>query len=300
MELRLDKGSWEASQIVFARLASILESKLAAVIIGGHVPSLLIPDASSPHRATHDIDLVLDLHGPQLDDTTTLHDALLQNLFQQDPKRPFRYYYNVEVEGAWHEVVVEFLAGGSLPRGGMRLIRTEEVHVTIIPGVELALTNNVRVMIPGSEGQSILVASLPAFLAMKAKALQTRALGLTDSESEFRRSSETTTSPATKERTLAVNEANKRYKDAYDIIYCLKHYKGGVKGAALDCRPALDEPLFLAGLRLLAVQFESPSSDGSVSYAKSLAGSANHERINAREAHELVKGLLAELQILNE
>lgn len=185
-----------ATHVVLGQIAEILESTPGAVIAGGTVPYLLIPQTVEPHEGTVDIDIVLDLDQPGADEVRTLHEILEINLFQQDPKRPFRYSKGVLAGDRALEVLVEFLAGGEPPPNGLRLIRSEDIYVSIIKGIEVALHHPVEVTLHGPNNVRLSVASIPAFLTMKATALQTR-------------------------------EERKKGKDAYDIVYCLRNYPGG-------------------------------------------------------------------------
>jgi hypothetical protein len=71
-----------ATRFVLREIAQILENYPKAVITGGSVPYLLIPQENEPHEGTVDIDIVLDLDQPGADEVFTLHEILERNLFQ--------------------------------------------------------------------------------------------------------------------------------------------------------------------------------------------------------------------------
>jgi hypothetical protein len=55
-----DSLQFEATQLVLIEVAEILEKFDGAVIAGGTVPFLLIPQEIEPHEGTIDVDVVTD------------------------------------------------------------------------------------------------------------------------------------------------------------------------------------------------------------------------------------------------
>jgi hypothetical protein len=108
-------GLIAATRIVLKEIAEILEPYPKAVIAGGTVPYLLIPQDKEPHEGTVDIDIVLDLNQPGVDPTLTLHEVLERRLFQQDPNKPFRYTKVITVNNENQTVLIELLGGGQPP-----------------------------------------------------------------------------------------------------------------------------------------------------------------------------------------
>ncbi len=253
-------GLIDAVRVVLAKIAEVLEAFPAAVIVGGTVPYLLIPQDIEPHEGTVDIDVVLALDQLGANDVFTLHEMLERKLFQQDPKKPFRYTMGVSVEGEEYTVLIELLGGGEPPASGMRRIQTEDVHVSIIRGMEVALENPSKASLPDDPDRWVSVASIPAFLTMKAAA-------------------------------LAQREEDKKAKDAYDIVYCLRNYPGGVHAIAEAYRTVLTNPIVSAGIMLLRSLFESGEAAGPLAYARR-ASDAEERALMQREAFERVKELL--------
>jgi hypothetical protein len=253
-------GLISATKIVLGEIAEILESYPKAVIAGGTVPYLLIPQDAEPHEGTVDIDIVLDLQQPGADEVLTLHEILQQRLFQQVETKPYRYAKAVIVEETRYEVLIELLAGGDPAPSGLRRIPTEDVYVSIIQGMEVALENPVNLPLPGGSGQRVSVASLPAFFAMKAVALSRR-------------------------------DALIKPKDAYDIIYCLRNYPGGIDAMAREFSNVLPSSIVHAGVELLKDLFASIDSVGPVAYAKDTAD-PEEASLRRREAFERVALLL--------
>jgi len=253
-------GLVKAIRQVLEELAVILESYPAAVVVGGTVPFLTTPQEREPHEGTVDIDLVLDLEQPGADPVLTLHEVLERQLFQQDPRFPFRYVKSVVINGDEYRVFLELLAGGPAPKIGFRTIGTEDVRVSIIPGVEVALEHLNRVPLPGAPHLTLAVASLPSFLTMKAAALEGR------------------------------DELGKT-KDAYDIVYCLRNAAGGIDRVAADFRLRQKEPLIADGLRRLGQLFASVTAVGPVAFARR-GDDVEQAELLAREAFERVQTLL--------
>jgi hypothetical protein len=257
-----------ASKLVLGELAAILENCPGAVLIGGSVPSLLIPQDVEPHEGTVDIDVVLDLDQPGIDADLTLHEMLERALFIQDPKRPYRYLRMVDIHGKQFQILIEFLAGGNPPPNGLRRIQTEDIFVTIIEGVEVALELSKEVPLPGQSERRVMVASLPAFIAMKAKALSRR-------------------------------EERLKTKDAYDIVYCLRNYPGGLDAVVHTFRAASQNKIVKTAIELLRAQFQTVEALGPIAYAQ-LAEDDETALLMQREAYERVTDLLARLDIPSE
>lgn len=256
-------GLIEATRIVLGEIAEILEMYPRAVIAGGSVPYLLIPQDVEPHEGTVDIDVVMDLDQPGADEVLTLHEILERKLFQQVEKKPFRYTKGVDIEGAPYQVLIELLAGGTPPPDGLRHIRSEDVYVSVIQGMEVALDNPEEVQLPDDCNQTVSVASLPAFFAMKAVALSRR-------------------------------EEAKKTKDAYDIIYCTRNYPGGVDAVAVEFRAAIANPIVASGVELLKKLFASTDSVGPVAYARD-SDDFEEASLKQREAFERVAELLSKI-----
>ncbi|MCB8933071.1 MAG: nucleotidyl transferase AbiEii/AbiGii toxin family protein [Fimbriimonadaceae bacterium] len=232
----VSSGSVKAARIALAEIAEILETYPGAVVAGGFVPYLLIPQHVEPHEGTVDIDLVLAFDQPGGDDVFTLHEILERRLFQQDPGKPFRYTKGIDLDGEIYPVMVELLGGGNPPPGGLRRIGTEDVHLSIISGMEVALEGPLVVSIPDTPNRTISVASIPSFLSMKAFALERR-------------------------------EERKKPKDAYDIVYCLRNYDGGVGAIAQVFREKLPHAIIASAVESLGVSFGSTDAVGPVAYA---------------------------------
>lgn len=256
-----DSHQLKATHRVLFEVAEILEEFDGAVVAGGTVPFLLIPQEIEPHEGTVDVDVVIDPAKLRGESEVTLHEELVRRLFEQDVERPFKYWKRVDVGGETREALVELLAGGTPPPQGMRAIPLEDIHVSVIEGMEIALDAPVAVPLGGA--LSVQVTSLPGFLAMKSVALERR-------------------------------EDGKKPKDAYDIVYCLRNYPGGVEAIAREFRARLPNPILRAAIVRLTEQFATPNDLGPAAYARRAAGD-EEERLMRREAYEYVSDLLDRL-----
>jgi hypothetical protein len=129
--------------------------------------------------------------------------------------------------------------------------------------MEVALNRPLDIQLPDDPEYSLSVASIPAFFAMKAVALESR-------------------------------EDLKKTKDAYDIVYCLRNVEGGVDSIARQYREVLSNPLVASGLYLLGELFDSIDAIGPVAYARR-AEDEDEASLLAREAYERVQELLEAL-----
>jgi hypothetical protein len=254
-----------ATRTVLIELAEIFESYPEAVIVGGFVPYLLIPHSIEAHEGTVDIDVVLDPTYHSEDRELTLHDLLERQLFQQDTLRPFRYTKTSFVDGEPYQVLIELLGGGDPSPNGLVRYPSEDVYLSVIKGMEVAYIDPIAVAIPDNEDRKVTVASMPAFLTMKAIALDRR-------------------------------DALKKAKDAYDIVYCLRNYPNGLDEIAKQFSEEKGNPLITHGIRLLTKMFDSVDALGPTAYAQR-AVSSEDAALLKREAVERIRRLLLKIEL---
>lgn len=250
-----------ATHVVLVEVAEILEAFEGIVIAGGTVPFLLIPQDEEPHEGTVDVDVVIDADHLSGDSELTLHDTLERRLFVQDRQRPYRYTKTIGDKGETRHVVIELLGGGTPPPDGLRRIAREDVYVSVIDGMEIALEDPVSTSIGGAF--KVQVSSIAGFFAMKAVALERR-------------------------------EESKKSKDAYDLVYCLRNYPGGGDAIAKEILARLPNPILQAAIARLTAQFASQAAIGPTAYSRRAASDAE-ERLLRREAYELMSDLLDRL-----
>jgi hypothetical protein len=206
-------------------------------IVGGAVPWLLLENEDMRHVGTLDVDLGLDAEALGDGEYATLVEALMCHGYDQRIEhRRFQLVRRVPAvdDGGAIDVIVDFL----MPRDA-RIEKNippliNNFAVQRASGADLAVRFHQLVAMEGSMPQGgtnrveIAVASIPALLAMKGFALQGR----------FKR------------------------KDAYDIYYCVRNYRGGIDALATDCQPLLDHPSAIDGYRHIAEKFDQVDGFG--------------------------------------
>jgi predicted nucleotidyltransferase len=131
--------------------------------------------------------------------------------------------------------------------------------------MEVAYIDPIAVAIPDNEDRKVTVASMPAFLTMKAIALDRR-------------------------------DALKKAKDAYDIVYCLRNYPNGLDEIAKQFSEEKGNPLITHGIRLLTKMFDSVDALGPTAYAQR-AVSSEDAALLKREAVERIRRLLLKIEL---
>ena len=184
------------------------------VLIGGLVPRLSLEFADMKHAGSADIDLALDTTALEDGEYASLVRELLSNGYRQDSKlRYFQLCRDVDLDGAKApvEVIIDFLMPRNARIGKRQEPLIEYFAVQRAHGADLAIDFNELIKVTanmptgGKNTVQIAVCSIPALLAMKGYALKGR----------------------------------QKYKDAYDIYYCVRNYPGGVDNLANDCGPVL-------------------------------------------------------------
>lgn len=208
----LSAKSKEAVRRVLVEMGQILGSfRGKFVVIGGAVPWLLLDQTDMPHVGTVDIDIGLDAEVLGDGEYAQLVESLKHHGYEQrEERRRFQLVRQIDMGdgGPPVNIVLDFL----MPRDA-RTVRNrpplvERFAIQKADGVDLALRFPERVEIQGRmptggmNRTTLNVASIPALLAMKG---------------------------------FAINSRLKR-KDAYDICYCVRNYPGGVKALAEVCR----------------------------------------------------------------
>lgn len=206
-------------------------------VIGGAVPWLLLENEDMHHVGTLDVDLGLDAEALGDGEYATLVEALRSHGYDQRTEcRRFQLARQVPAmdDGEAIDVIVDFLMprDAKIERNSPPLISNFAVQRA--DGADLAVRFHQLVAVEGSMPQGgtnrveIAVASIPSLLAMKGFALQGR----------FKR------------------------KDAYDIYYCVRNYRGGIDALAADCRPLLDHPSAINGYKHIAAKFDQVEGFG--------------------------------------
>lgn len=230
----------EAARRVMTEIWQVLgEYREAMVLVGGWIPGLLIDDGLAVHTGSLDVDVLLD---PDLLRAESRYAELIDLLKRRgyiQTSQGFKLAKEVAVDdGDPIRVEVDFLLprkpktakGGVLP--DFRAIEADGARFALSHHVEIALDGRM----PDGRGNTVRVqaVSLPAFLVMKAHALNGR----------------------------------DKPKDAYDIYFTLKNAPGQAAGLARELKPFRDHPEVKRAIEILKSKFKSPDDYGPTSVVK--------------------------------
>ena len=212
------------------------------VIVGGLVPSLLVPQdgaqgSTAHHVGTMDVDLGFALG---LLDQQRYHEVCerLRNAgFSPDVNeagKPTSQRWRVDVGG--NVVTVDFLIPKASPQDVEGSLRNLEAGFAAIitPGLELAFQDRVKVTIRGETllgeqaEREVWVCGPGAFVVLKALAFRNRG----------------------------------ENKDAYDLVYLLQNYGTGVGDVADRLKPLLESPVAQEALTVLRNDFREARLTG--------------------------------------
>jgi len=225
---------------VATKLGDLLDE---LVVVGGLVPSLLIPEESLPggeatHVGTMDLDLGLSLALLNADRYEELTARLRRAGFEPDLNEagnPTFQRWKIEPSGRF-KVTVDFVIPPSLDQdegGDIRHIEKDFAAV-ITPGLHLAFQDRRRVPLVGSTIQGekakreIWVCGPGAFVILKALAFGTRG----------------------------------ENKDAYDLYYVMRNYGSGVDDVSKHLDPILHDQETQKALQMLRRDFSNPDGVG--------------------------------------
>lgn len=245
-----DRGA-RAAHAVLVELGQVLGAhRDAIVIIGGTVPSLLLPDAEPGHIGSLDIDLDLDPEKLADHGYADLIEKLDAAGYERNVAglKPFQLRRRVDPSdgGEPIAVIVDLLmpTGARTTKNRPQLV--EGLRVQEADGGEIALRHNLKLLIAGTmpDGRrnevELLVASIPALLVMKGYALVQR----------------------------------DKKKDVYDIYFCIRNYKDGIDALAAECAKLLDDPVARQSFWNIASQFGSEDAFGPRTVRLFVEGSA--------------------------
>ena len=258
----------QAASLYLATKLGDLRDDLA--IVGGLVPSLIVPQSELPadrlHVGTMDVDLGLAI--ALLDERRyrELCERLRNAGFQPDTNeagRPTNQRWRIESEG--RTVTVDFLipATSESDRGGSLRNLDEGFAAIITPGLELAFQDRRLVTMAGTTlhreqaSRDVWVCEAGAFTVLKALAFEGRG----------------------------------ENKDAYDLIYTLQNYGSGFADVFERLKPLLNSPSAQEALAILERDFTGVDSVGPLRVAEFL-GNRQDEAIRA-DAAGAVRSLLS-------
>jgi len=268
------KRDYNAEQVHAAK-SVLLELALALgeyrdklVLVGGWAPVFLIPKPTKEHVGSIDVDLAVDHSQVTEDAYATIEDILIRRGYERVEHNRFSFRKKVG-----HVVVqVDLLSGeygGTGKRHRHQVI--QETKLRKARGCDLVFDDPEWVRIEGElpdgakDSVRIQVASIGAFLCMKGHALAGRL----------------------------------KEKDAWDIVYCIREFPGGMDALARRLQPMMQHGLMREGLEKIAKHFASPGHRGP-SHVADFEMETDPEARAAiqRDAYERVNYVLRKLGIL--
>jgi len=250
------KSVTESSKSVLVEVLRILGSyKDYLVLTGGWAPYFILEafGKGDVHCGSVDIDFVLH---PSLIDLK-VYETIVSLIEKRGYKPyiaregeilPFRFYRSVKSpsDGVEYKIEVDFISEPDVMKKlspDKFLLVQRDLHAVVIRGSSVVFSHNFEHKISGT---------LPSGAQTVAAAKVSDVVG----------------SLATKGFALM---GRYKEKDAYDIYFVLRHYKGGSRKAAEKVRSFLDEPAIAEALEEIKEKFRTTRSEGPFQVAYFLA-----------------------------
>jgi len=222
------------------------------VVVGGLVPTLLIPQqnlpaGALPHVGTMDLDLGLGLGILDEERYVALVDQLVQAGFQPNRNQKDKVQPQIWSTGGAANVTVDFLIQPLNPQAvGGRIFHLEggKLAAFIIPGLDLAFRDRQRIILDGltirqeKATRAVWVCGPGAFVVLKALAFRMRGSN----------------------------------KDAYDLFYLVRNYGTGIGDVAERLRPLQDSEHCQRALEIIQDEFLDDDGLGPRRAAEFLTG----------------------------
>ncbi|MCM1412499.1 MAG: hypothetical protein NC305_18440 [Lachnospiraceae bacterium] len=259
------EGQKEAAHRILVELVNIFQEYEDDIrIVGGWVPDLMFPGEG--HIGSVDVDVLIN--------HLALHDEGYQNMarilrgsgYREHPDKYFSFVKTVEVEGVPYDVDVDILAGmygGTQPK--KRSQHVQGVRALKATGGNFAFDfppQKIHVEAKRPDGAvdtaNVSVVAVVPYLIMKAAAM-----------------------------------GRGKAKDAYDIYFLLKHYRGGITELAKEFQPSGNRKLVQEMKEKLSGKFASADHSGPKDVVDFL-GLEDEEEIALvkRDAYEQVQAIL--------
>ena len=259
------KGQKEAAHRILVELVNIFgEYKDDIRIVGGWVPDLMFPGEG--HIGSVDVDVLINHLTLQDEGYQNMSRILQNNGYTEHPDKYFSFVKTVVIKSVSYDVDVDILAG---MYGGTQPKRRSQ-HVQGVKALKATGGNfafdfppqriSIEAMRPDGamDVANVSVVAVVPYLIMKAAAL-----------------------------------GRGKAKDAYDIYFLIKHYKGGVKELAKEFSPVEGQRLIREMKEKLGGKFASATHAGPKDVADFLE-LVDDEEIDMikRDAYEQVQALL--------
>jgi len=226
------------------------------VVVGGLVPSLLIPAMALPagveaHPGTMDLDLGLDLAILDERRYEGIAERLRSSGFRPDQNERGNDTRQRWVHAANPHIKVDFLippVGANATPGRLQSLDSGLAAI-IIPGLEVAFRNRIMVNIAGktlfgeTASRDIPVCNPGAFVLLKALAFRNRGL----------------------------------FKDAYDLYYMVRNYGDRKKDVAVFLKPLVESEAGQRAVAILQEDFLEERALGPMRVARFATGAENTE-----------------------
>lgn len=263
--LDYSEGQKKAAHRVLVELVNIFKEYEDEIrIVGGWVPDLMFPGEG--HIGSVDVDVLINHLTLEDEGYQNMSRILKKNGYMDHPDKYFSFIRTVEVEGIPYDVDVDILAGmygGTQPKRrsqhvqGLKALKATGGNFAFdFPAQEI----NVEAERPDGamDVAKVNVVAIVPYIIMK-----TAALG------------------------------RGKAKDAYDIYFILKHYRGGVKALAKEFVPVSERNLVVEMKEKLKGKFASELHAGPKDVADFL-DIEDEEEIDMvkRDAYEQVQALL--------
>lgn len=263
--LDYSEGQKKAAHRVLVELVNIFREYEDEIrIVGGWVPDLMFPGEG--HIGSVDVDVLINHLTLEDEGYQNMSRILKKNGYKDHPDKYFSFIKTVEIDGISYDVDVDILAGmygGTQPK--KRSQHVQGIKALKATGGNFAFdfpAQKINVEAERPDGAmdiaKVNVVAIVPYIIMK-----TAALG------------------------------RGKAKDAYDIYFILKHYKGGVKALAKEFAPVSERNLVVEMKEKLKGKFASELHAGPKDVADFLDLEDEEEiEIVKRDAYEQVQVLL--------
>jgi hypothetical protein len=261
----------KACHCVMVELVHILGDYIDDMaIVGGWVPTLLIPNAQEEHIGSMDVDLALNGAKISADAYASINKILTRHGYRQNEaaNAQFKYFKDLTIGGQGYIVEVDLLTGeyGGETGKNRRHEPIQDAKALKARGADLVFerTETIEVSgdLPDNAGKDTVkckIAGVVPFIVMKGIVLARR----------------------------------KKEKDAYDLDFVLRNYPGSIKAIAELISVDLGNGLVQEALSNIAQKFETVDHWGPTAVAdfKEVDDQGERERIK-RRAYEMAQNLL--------
>ena len=225
-----------AAHAVLLELVHVLgEYQKGIALVGGWVPSLLLPEKASEHVGSMDVDIALDHKLLEEAGYETICRKLESRGYRRSEEQPFIFFRDVPTADDNITVEVDLLAGEYEGTGRChRTQRVQDAKARKARGCDLVFPMAEEIKITGTrpdgyeDAATIKIAGIVPFIIMKAMAMADR----------------------------------EKEKDPYDIYFVLRHYPGGPDKLVKLFAPHIEHSLIREGLKKMAEKFKSTNHIG--------------------------------------